>query len=279
MGGVALAPSAAGSAGNPSRLPAFEPAVQLRHWLRLVADLSGRVVHQYTAGTVYGFRPQADDVSLAAFARPLYGYRAVLARQVLGRDGDGWRVRQRGWTHYVDRASGTPVESLVNPYTDERVACPPMSFPTAEIVYRVGGSEPRTAPLPAETSDDRRAFHLDYTAVGARVEVRREVFSRFRTPDITWFKLEADVTVYDAPRAALLDADPAHLPTTYSHSLVAEWQTWMKMHGQPGHILFSGMGRTLARLDDLPVDLRTALEQRFPGTLEASTRWRAGAHA
>jgi hypothetical protein len=64
-----------------------------------------------------------------------------------------------------------------------------------------------------------------------------------------------------------------HIPNTTSHNLVAEWQTWMKMHGAPGHILFVGNGAHAYRPTDLPETFQAAVAREFPGTLAEPLRW------
>jgi hypothetical protein len=92
----------------------------------------------------------------------------------------------------------------------------------------------------------------------AIVDIAR--ISRFTTPDITWFKLEADFNTHLCRVADLDDPRRTHIPSTFSHNLVAEWQTWMRMHGAPGHILFRGHGSQVASLDDAPAALRKAIQ-------------------
>ena len=81
------------------------------------------------------------------------------------------------------------------------------------------------------------------------------------------------MVTHAARLAELLAPDLEHVSNTLSHNLVAEWQTWMEMHGAPGHILFLGQGSHVFRADDLPDEIQATLEQAFPGTLAAGLGW------
>jgi len=209
-------------------------------------------------------------VTLAQFARRLYQYRAVTVRQMRF-DADGaLHMRLRAWSWYADAASGEFHREFVNPYTDRVVQCPPRMSPVGETVMtRDGPPAGRPTPFPAELSTTGRPMRLDYAVLGNHVWARREQFSRFRPPDTTWFKLEADMVTHAARLDELLARGLDHVPNTISHNLVAEWQTWMDMHGSPGHILFVGQGAHVVRAGDLPGDVQATIQKEFPGSLAA----------
>lgn len=256
---LALAPAAAGLCAlvPPAAQAEAQPGPDT--WLKLVADLTGRTVYSLTEGMVWGFRPQADDLSAADFARPLYGYRSLIARKALRADG-GVQLRTKGWSFYLDPVSREPIRELLNPYTQAMVACPPLSAPAASAVY--GG--------PAATATPQA---LAARRIGERVWLEVDKISRFKPADTTWFKLEADFTTYQVQVADLARAEAGHIPSVWSHSLTAEWQTWMRMHGQPGHILFNGAGAALPHPEALDPGFRRAIEQAFPGSLAEVRGW------
>lgn len=229
-------------------------------WVRLIADLTGRTVWSLTQGMVWGFRPQADDLTAADFARRLYGYQSLVARQTRREADGGLRLRTKAWSFYLDRDSFLPIAELRNPYTGEIVACPPLSPPASNSIY--GGPKP-TAPWP----------ELASRQLGEHAWLRAERISRFKPADTTWFKLEADFTTFACRLADLRARRAPHIPSTWSHSLVAEWQTWMRMHGQPGHILFQGAGAALGGAEAIPSALRSAIDLGFPGALAEVASW------
>ncbi len=251
-------------------LPVDDPDFALRAWARLNGDPAGRTTWSTHGGMVYGFLPQGDDVALAAFARHLYQYRAVMVRRMRF-DADGsLRIRQRAWSWYANAQTGEFHPEFVNPYTGLTVQCPPRMSPVGEQVMTRNGPPPGApSPFPAELSITGRPLRLDYAVVGPHVWARREQFSRFRPSDTTWYKLEADIVTHAARLDDLQEHGLDHVPNTLSHNLVAEWQTWMNMHGSPGHILFVGQGASVFRAGDLPDTVQGTIEQEFPGTLAA----------
>jgi hypothetical protein len=259
------------------RIAATDPDFSWRTWLRLNGDLLGTVMYTYLGGMVYGFLPQGDDVPLGKFARRLYGYRSCSARRATLRGDGSALVRSCSWFFYTDAESGDYLHQLRNPYTGVTVDCPQRMLPPGDEVLAPNSARPgdaaATGKYPPEFSDSDRPFQLDYAAMGETVWIRRNVFSRFHPGDTNWYKLEADMLTHIAKSADLFAEGLGHIPNTTSHSLVAEWQTWMKMHGAPGHILFVGNGAHAYRPTDLPEPFQEAVGREFPGTLAEPLRW------
>ena len=230
-------------------------------WLRLTADLSGRTTWGATRGDVWGFLPQADDLTTETFARRLYGYWSLVARKAkVSADGTA-SLRLKGWTFYLDPDSGAIVSEIHNPYTGQMVSCPPLSGPAATLHY--GDSAAPGAPVV-----------LRQRRLGPHAWLELDRISRFKPADITWFKLEADMTTFACRAADIDNPHMTHVPNTVAHNLVAEWQTWMHMHGAPGHILFKGDGAFVTGPGEVP-QLQAAIDARFPGTLAEVHAWSA----
>ena len=257
----------------PRTLPMPNPQFNLRSWARLNADLSGRTLYTCMTGMVFGFLPQADDITLAAFGRRLYGYASLTARKVLVAKEDEIRFMAQSWNCYTDASSGAFIDALLNPYTEKLVRCAPRASPAGEQVQGLEGLNLASAPFPVESSQAGRPLELHYSTIGDHVWIRREGFTRFHPADTTWFKLEADFLTHSARLADLLEPDLDHVPNECQHNLVAEWQTWMNMHGSPGHILFVGAGTHLRDPADVPPVLAQMIATRFPGTLDATRNW------
>ncbi len=260
--------------GRAATLPFTpSPAFNVKTWGKLTADLSGRTVFAFTTGHVYGFKPQADDLTLEDFARVLYGYQTCSARKAHERDNGAIAIRQRTWIWYQDPETGAFIDTLINPYTGDSVSVAPTASGVSEQVFALNGPDFSRAPFPVESSENKVPFALDYRVVGEKVFVTRRGFTRFQTPDITWHKLEANLVSHACELEDLTNPDLTHIPSTWSHNLVAEWQTWMNMHSVPGRILFKGNGAHLEGLDQLPKEFKTAVDHRFPGTLTDAASW------
>ena len=245
LGEMFAAAVALGGAARAADVAPSEAAGET--WLRLVADLSGRPVFSVLRGDVWGFLPQADDLTPATFARKLYGYWSVVERTALPAPGGATALTTKGWSFYLDPTTGAVTSRILNPYTGAMVTAKPLSGPASTLVLQPGREEPA-------------GMDLTIRRDGATAVVDIARVSRFTTPDITWFKLEADFNTHLCKTADLDDRRRTHIPSTFSHNLVAEWQTWMKMHGAPGHILFRGSGSHIASLDQAPMALRKAIE-------------------
>lgn len=277
LAGIAgAAPALAAPVAGIGRKPATDP-VEL--FARLAGDTSGRVTLTYMAGTVWGFRPQADDLTLADFARRIYGYKTMIARKVRRLANGDWAIRQQGWTFYADPATGTITDTLRNPYTGEDVK--PYSPPSApfEVAYRADGTQylpdrPDANPLGnGQSATFDTPFDMRVGTIGGHSFVDTAQFIRFKPGNIDWFKLEATLIGYACRTADLHDRSLTHIPSTTTMNLVAEWQTWMNMHGAPGHILFKGGGADVRSIAEAPADYRAALTAGFPGQLEKALAW------
>jgi hypothetical protein len=250
--------AAAVALGGPARAADLAPSQASsgaagETWLRLVADLSGRPVFSVLRGDVWGFLPQADDLTPATFARKLYGYWSLVERTARPAPDGSTALTTKGWSFYLDPTTGEVATRILNPYTGAMVTAKPLSGPPSTLVLQPGHAEPAGMDLTIRRDGD--------TAI---VDIAR--ISRFTTPDITWFKLEADFNTHLCKTADLDDRRRTHVPSTFSHNLVAEWQTWMDMHGAPGHILFRGAGSQVTSLGDAPATLRAAIQKHFPAS-------------
>ena len=252
-------------------------AVEL--FVRLVGDLSGRLTLTYMAGAVWGFRPQSDDLALADFARRIYGYKSLIARKVRRLPNGDLAIKQQGWTFYADPLTDVITDTLRNPYTGVDVQ--PYSPPSApfESAYRPDGTlylpgKEDANPLGnGQSSTFDNPFDMRVKTIGPHSFINTSQFIRFRPGNIDWFKLEATLISYACRTADLLNAKLTHVPSTSTMNLVAEWQTWMNMHGSPGHILFKGEGTAVGSIADLPGDYRAALAGKFPGQLDQAFAW------
>jgi hypothetical protein len=259
-GGVALSGTAAvARVGAGAAAPARAPGSAPRMWARLVADLSGRPVYFFTHGAVWGFKPQADDLALKDFARRIYGYSGVAARRVVRDAAGNLTLQQKAWGFYRDPLTDAITDRIANPYTGRVDRAPPLS---GKISSRPLGANPAV----------EDPLQLRVRRMGATAIVETNSLARFKSADIDWYKLEANLENF-ACRAADLDSDAPHVPSVYSQNLVAEWQTWTGMHGTPGHILFKGDGVPLRSIGEVPADQIAAIERFFPGSLKDIAGW------
>jgi hypothetical protein len=239
-------------------------------WAKLHGDLSGRTVYYFTQGTVWGFKPQADDLTVDDFAKRVYGYSGVAARKIFVRENGAIVMRQKSWAFYRNPVTDEITDQIPNPYTGVVDIAAPMSPKTSE---RVLNSTQDGAPEPMRAAANATPYNLRIRRLGARAWVSTSTISRFQPGGISWWKLENALHDYACATADLDSSAITHIPNTMSQNVVAEWQTWTKMHGTPGHILFKGNGAPLFRIDEVPGDTLVAIERFFPGTLADVRAW------
>jgi hypothetical protein len=129
------------------------PAFNVETWGKLTADVSGQTVFAFTQGHVYGFKPQADDLSLNDFAKVLYGYQTCSARKAHFRGDGSVVIRQRTWTWYQDPNTGAFIDALTNSYTGGVVPAKPMGSRISEQAFTLDGPDFTRAPFPVDSSE------------------------------------------------------------------------------------------------------------------------------
>ena len=264
-GALSSAASASAAAGSID-LQRRTPQDDLLIWAKLKADLSGRTLYSVTTGTVWGFKPQADDQQLADFATRLYGYSTCIARRASLLPNGNVSIRSRSWNFYLHPETHEFARELLNPYTGKTVTAAPMIAPAREQIFNANGSTDVPS-IPVEQSKPPRPFDLGIRVIGERAFVTESSFVRFKPNDISWYKLEGNLWSHSCALRDLTNTRLTHIPSTWSQNLVAEWQTWMNMHGTPGHILFKGDGCHLDRIEKIPDDVRRNIETVTPGGL------------
>ena len=241
-------------------VPPASPREARLIWARLVGDLGGRPIFFFTHGTVWGFKPQADDLTVQQFAKRLYGYSGVAARQIFRAPDGRLDIRQKFWAFYRHPETDAITDRIPNPYTGKIDAARPLSGPTA------------VKPLHPAEPDAAMPYGMRIRRLGTSAIVETSAFARFRSAGTTWYKLEGNLEDYVCRRADL-DGGATHVPNFYSQNVIAEWQTWTGMHGVPGHILFKGNGEPLTGLDQVPIDQLAAIDRFYPGTLREVRDW------
>ena len=264
--------AAARTRGAALHLANRTPQDDLMLWAKLKADLSGKTLYSITTGMVWGFRPQADDLTLDEFARRLYGYATCTARRGSIVDGGRVSIRSKSWNFYLHPDTLEFARQVLNPYTGKVVPSAPMIASTRQQIYSVDGPI-ETPSIPLEVRKPTRPFDLRVRIVGEHAFVDETSFVRFKPLDISWHKLEGTLWSHSCLVRDLTDTSLSHVPSTWSQNLIAEWQTWMGMHGAPGHILFKGDGCNVRRAEQIPDDIRRNIETVTPGGLEETLVW------
>jgi hypothetical protein len=262
--GLASAGMAAAPADHPR--PPVSAAEAHRTYARLVGDLSGKTVYFYNNGAVWGFLPQADDLTADTFAKHIYGSSGIAARKMrLEKDGS-ITMRQKFWAFYRDAQTDIITDRISNIYTGVVDTAKPMTGKTGERVL--------DAMVPGAPASDKLPYNMLVRRAGGRAFVSTSSISRINPGGIPWYKLEGTLENFACSAKDLDNQALTHVPCTSSLNVVAEWQTWTNMHGQPGHILFKVDGVPILSADEIPEDTLQAIDKYFPGEFAEVRSWK-----
>jgi len=240
------------------------PVAQLRGFMRLFAGLHGSSVFT-NQGIIYGRAP--DELP-----RPLVGYVTVLQIRPQEVSPDVFRTAQIEALAFLDLATGEPLTTWRNPYTEEVVI--PVGYASPENIYYfdVTGSYTRALPL-LRTG----LFHLDWHTSDTDIwvtETRRNAFASGITEEefprayAGPVRHSVDILTYRARIADFVREPRLTVPSQLAMLSDTPWPLWMMMGRRPGQVLWHGFGAKYARLSDVPPRARRAIEASYPGFLE-----------
>jgi hypothetical protein len=253
-------PDASPRAADDSERHAGPPPHGLRDFMRMFSGLSGEVCLT-NEGTIYG-RPAGE------LPRPLFGYRSAVIIRTREIDAGVFRTEQREAMHYVDLASGDPLQSFANPYNGEVQI--PVGYVSPLNVYFFDRTGSYSRQLPEQRAGQ---LHLDWRADNDTVWVSESRYNVFPS-GVT----EAEFPrAYSGPERRSVDiltyrAAARDLANRRLESILAEvsmlsdtpWPLWMMMGRQPGSVLWQGFGRKYRSFAALPRRFAAATEQVYP---------------
>lgn len=222
--------------------------------LEAMASLDGSESVFHIKGWVYGFIPGERP-------RKLFGYDGFNVRRLLpvpDREGDLY-FASRELLFYTDPESGEVLREWDNPYTGEKVEVFPIQNDPVNFRYRrkgdafvtvsLDGSREYGGASPPEEFSDYFVWHAD-------------IFPFYPLPG--WEKNYTAAEMFDfyVPRSGLTAT--GSFETMVSWTRVGPWLPWMKMDGHDGLLVYHGRSRRLAAWDQLPEQVRTLVEERYP---------------
>jgi len=242
------------------------PADNVEAFVRVRGDTSGALAYTYTSGRVYGQRPGETAV-------PLMGYESGLVDRYERVAEGTFRQTRRELMHFTDLASGALLARLRIPYTG-RDARPmhalvgPLQFALTPRGIAFNTHDPAAAP--------GQPFLLDWRVQGDELTLTQETIRRYansiRPQEFPFAsngdeRLYCDFLTYRARRDELEDRARASVFAHVFYSAQTNFQPWMMMGQDPGHLLFHASGFKTTRLDALPRTYREITESLHPGLL------------
>jgi len=272
FGPAAQAASVPGTANkNVARLPIDDPAFNVRILGRLQGDLSGRPVFNYVSGQVFGLVP-GEGPALADYGRMLYRVEGGGVRMSRQRADGAVEERSRGWMFYQDPQTGAYLDEFENPYTGKKVTVPTFRGGISGSVMTVKGPE-YSSNFPMESTVLDRPLQLNWRFIDDQVWISRHAFTRWTERSTGFHKTEMTLDCWTCRVADVVNEKLTMIPSQYSWTSQTEWQSWLKMRGMPGAMLWRNEGTIVKSIDDLPPSFVERSNIKLPGALNEPLTW------
>ena len=249
---------------NERTLPANDPAFALRTLGRLQGDLSGRITYTYNPGFVFGIvtgRALAPGES----GQLLYQVEGCTKRVSRVLEDGSIEERSRSWMVYCDADTGDYLQEFHNPYTDETIVVPAVrGGPAVSRLTLNGPVLPASLGLESTLLDTPPRLH--WRVLGERVWISRYAASRITVANGKP-RNELSMDAWVCHLSDLLDEQATHIPSTYTWTSHADWQSWLQMQDHPGSLLWRVESVVMHEQDQLPSRFRAQLERVAPGQI------------
>ncbi len=251
---------AGGSLAAPGPLPRpggkgldlNNPDDYLKAVLKMRGALDEKLVIGFTLGRYYGVVDNSFTYLFDLLAAAFFLYRP--------RKDGGYEDRTFEIAYFTDPATGQPLDTFLNPYTNKRVKVPQTRLgPTDRTLTRQARIVPKGMPA-GGTFDDR---FLPARTVGDDVWIT-EQYNVHLPPGVlgpTGFRFN-ELTTAHAKKSDLDNPALTRVPTTTSTQILVDWRPWLEMTDLRGHMNLTSAGRMLSRVEDLP-DTYLELGQRY----------------
>jgi len=255
-----------------AKLPIADPAFNVAMLGKLQGDVSGKVHYSYGPGLVFGLVP-GESPALADYGRLLYRVDGVSVKRSRMLPNGNVQDRSRGWMFYRDAETGEYLDEFRNPYTNETLKVPTFRGGISGSVMTPNGPE-ISASFSMESTVFNKPVRLDWRFAGDQALISRHAFTRWKESSSGNVKTEMTLDSWVCRVEDVLAHEKLTLiPATCSWTSQTEWQTWLKMKGQPGGLLWRTDRILVASIDDLPRQLVERSEKLLPGKLAEPLNW------
>lgn len=244
----------------------FDPAENtLKRYVKLIGSLANEDVYIALDGTLWGVLP-------GHLPLPICGFHG-LARANWEPQSDG-AFSQRSFDigFFADPETGTPLESLVNPFTMETVK---------PFHYKYGGEETihtaETAPKPTDSSWTMTADKLWFSE-------RRSGAFPAPFPPTEWPRETAGETYYYGSETSYVVSakdiiDDNVMSADYSLFWTAflSWEPWLLMAGAPGYVMWRGVASKVAIRDQISDGVLAYIAEHEPNYFGTGRPWKGRA--
>jgi hypothetical protein len=252
-------------------LPIKDPAFNVRTLGRLQGDLSGKTLFSYSQGLVFGLIP-GDGPALSDYGRLIYRTDGVAVKMSRVRADGAIEDRSRNWMFYRDAETGAYIDEFKNPYTGETVPVPTFRGGIGGNVMTVNGPQV-SANFTMESTVFNKPLLLDYMFAGETAAIRRHAFTRWKESSTGFHKTEMTLDAWSCKLIDLANDKLTMIPSVYSWTSQTEWQSWLKMRGKPGAMLWRNESFKFDSVDALPRAFVERSEKMMPGKLTEPLTW------
>ncbi len=249
-GATALGASEA-VAATPRKLKLDDDAAKLDAFLRATGDVSGAQSVQWATGSVFAWMPHLGGTHVFDFN--------LFSVQRLKKTSTGWLRLGKEAGIYTDIATGKPMETWNNPFTERKVEVLHLRNDPSSGEFR---SAPQTSLLA-----DKVCFTRDVLAIKPS-EMPVDDYPLYSQSNTYKF---AELYTYFASVAELADTSRPSVSMVGANTRVGNWFPWMEMGQRRGWLLSQVRSKKIKSVAALPRELLDYWTKRDPAMLEAPT--------
>lgn len=228
--------------------------------VKLQGDLNGAPTIQWRQGHILGLVE-------GQMAVPMLRYQSAQLGRFIRQDNGDFRFKYRGVFVYQDYETGEFLETYQNPFTGKTVEVTHFRTSIGEFSYTTLGPKPSRKFKGQTGHAYGTPYHLPWVRAGDKVWVTLDERVEYERPsDGAWRRDNAFIR-YETDWDALMDPTKTAVPASSSFHTHVDWFTWLDMPGHPGGLMQGGAGRKFFDLSDLPQDLLSFVDEKFPGAL------------
>jgi hypothetical protein len=250
--------SAAIAAPRGASVNLDDPTENLRTYIRLRGDLTGRTVVERVEARTFGVIEHQLPV-------PLFAAVGIQVSRFLP-SADGFLFKYKYFSLTTDLATGRPMPTLANPYTGKQQAIPPRRTEPGEILITRRGWQFTNRPNDAATQNNPGVIR-PWARMGDQLHLTDTLISPPKFEVQPAFQL---FTYMGAWRDATNAARPS-VPSTFAGTGMEDWKDWMEMDPKKhdGSLTVHMTGRKVAGRGDFPAWLLAAADKEMPGLFAA----------
>lgn len=258
--GAFAATAAAATASAPARAATGshanldDPQENLRTYIRMRGDLSGKTVVERVEARTFGVIEKKLPI-------PLFAAVGIQVSRFLP-DGDRFRFKYRYYSLTTDLATGRPMETLVNPYTGARNKIPPRITQPGEILITRRGWEFTNKPNDAAVQSTGGLVR-PWARMGDQLHLTDTLVSPPRFEMHPAFQLFTYMSAFDQG----VNRSAASVASSFAGTGMEDWRDWMEIDStkHDGSLAVHMTGRKVAGRAAFPDWLLASAASNMPG--------------